>query len=432
MSFPFNSLTPHNSTLLKTLTLFVSSGLFLSACGGGGGSSTVSSGEVTQDGITQPAANIPLIDAAFKDSPASGLRFESASISGFTGSNGKFQCNQEAKETVVFKVGNVTLGQATCQALVTPLDLSSDGLSNPGISQNLVRFLMLLDEDQNTDNGIKITDALSEMASGWAQIDFNSDNFETELTQIISDVSSLASTAVNLPSGTEADQHLRETLLCEYGGVYAGDYEGVMSGKIYFIINPVDGSIQAYVKLPTALVESGYIKVDSHVPENVASETTFSVKEGYYALDVEFSDAETLTGQWSELQFNLGGPLTAKRLKKNLDSNIRFAGEYITEDGISLLEMDGVVTGEDDETNPVGQLSGQLLSITTGNITQVSGSFTLPGSNSDQTSDAQLSIADQQQNLGITIQQADNSTINYSFSAGDSFSGKACSPNPEF
>ena len=78
---------------IRRCFLAVASAVMLASCGGGGGSSsTVSVGTFTDAGLV------------------SGLQYQTATQSGVTDANGKF--NYLPSETVTFKIGNIVLGQA--------------------------------------------------------------------------------------------------------------------------------------------------------------------------------------------------------------------------------------------------------------------------------------------------------------------------------
>ncbi len=79
--------------MLKIKLLLISLlALALTACGGGGGSSTASVGTFADAGLV------------------SGLQYQTATKSGVTDADGKF--NYLPGETVTFKIGNIVLGQA--------------------------------------------------------------------------------------------------------------------------------------------------------------------------------------------------------------------------------------------------------------------------------------------------------------------------------
>ncbi|HHI94359.1 MAG TPA: hypothetical protein ENK04_12730 [Gammaproteobacteria bacterium] len=101
---------------LYATTIFVAlSTLLLTACGGGG-----------DNAPPPPAANGDLT-GVFIDSPVAGLRYETASQSGFTNASGEFI--YRAGETVTFRLGGAELGSAAGQSQITLFDLA--GIAPP-------------------------------------------------------------------------------------------------------------------------------------------------------------------------------------------------------------------------------------------------------------------------------------------------------------
>ena len=48
---------------------------------------------------------------------------------------------------VTFSVGGVALGTVAAEEVITPVDLVPDGTTDTPAVQNIVRFLMMLDDD---------------------------------------------------------------------------------------------------------------------------------------------------------------------------------------------------------------------------------------------------------------------------------------------
>ena len=148
--------------------ILVTTLLTLSACSSGGGSG----GSDDDDGSTQTGYLV--------DSAVSGVSYNTATQSGVTGSDGAFL--YETGETVTFSLGNTTLGssvgkdQLSLFDLVpgaTPLigreaiDAELSGEKNPFQSViNLAVLLQTLDEDGDSDNGIKISAAVAALFTG--------------------------------------------------------------------------------------------------------------------------------------------------------------------------------------------------------------------------------------------------------------------------
>jgi len=154
----------------------------LAACGGGGGGGSGSDNGCEVTDISEvclpPIPILPpppdpdtntVLSGKFIDSAVEGLRFETPTQSGLTDINGTFKyINGEA---VSFFIGDILLGTSTGLTQLTPMNLVPGDSSNPQVI-NILRFVQSLDEDNNPDNGIRITDAVSTRALGQA-LDFS-------------------------------------------------------------------------------------------------------------------------------------------------------------------------------------------------------------------------------------------------------------------
>ncbi|MBW1757080.1 MAG: hypothetical protein JRJ80_13030 [Deltaproteobacteria bacterium] len=117
--------------------------------------------------------------------PISGVSFETETHSGITTENGTFR--YEEGETVGFFIGDTVLGETQGKEEVSPFDLvpnaeplkGQDTLSraasnkcNPLVSViNMAAFLQTLDQDDNLDNGVRITSEVATLFEG-VSIDF--------------------------------------------------------------------------------------------------------------------------------------------------------------------------------------------------------------------------------------------------------------------
>jgi len=144
--------------LAAAATLFL---LMLSGCDGGGGSGAGGEGPRLNEGI-------------FVDSPVAGLNYQSETQSGVTDAEGTF--HYMSGETIRFSIGDVVLGEAPAEALMTPLHLAGESVDevsadNP-VVVNMIRFIQSLDADHDPENGITLTDAVRSEVSG-RMIDFH-------------------------------------------------------------------------------------------------------------------------------------------------------------------------------------------------------------------------------------------------------------------
>jgi len=149
------------------LVLFI---FLLSACGGGGDS-----------GVTSSSSGLgAVMTGTFVDSPVEGLEYQTETMAGITDIDGTFDYHEG--ETITFYFGGTILGETPVKPFLTPIDLVPGAIdeTNPEVI-NIVRFLMTLDEDQNPENGIRLSVEMEEVAVQFF-IDFsvNPDDFDMD------------------------------------------------------------------------------------------------------------------------------------------------------------------------------------------------------------------------------------------------------------
>ena len=102
---------------------------------------------------------------SFVDSEVEGIEYTSAdgsgetTFSGVTDENGSF--NYYEGDTVTFNIGGIVIGSATAEPVITPVDLV-DGAADETDSTvtNIAKLLQTLDDNDNPEDGISITDAV--------------------------------------------------------------------------------------------------------------------------------------------------------------------------------------------------------------------------------------------------------------------------------
>ena len=101
----------------------------------------------------------------FIDSAVEGVVFTTATQSGTTDSAGTFI--YLPGEVVSFYIGDILIGTATGSALLTPLDFVTGAIdeTDPQVT-NILRFVQSLDADNDPDNGITISAAVTLAAAG--------------------------------------------------------------------------------------------------------------------------------------------------------------------------------------------------------------------------------------------------------------------------
>lgn len=291
----------------------------LAACSSGDGSG--SGAVVTATGV-------------FKDSNVSGLSYSSGSETGITGTDGGF--TYEIGQPVTFTIGGVTLGTATGESVVTPVDLVPGGSSTTLEVSNLVRFLLMLDTDGDPTNGISISSAVQAVASGWTQVDFSTTDLPTELASIISDAAAVDGTVHTLPDAGIAQAHLESTLRCVHSGAFRGSFTGDSTGPFGVMLDAATGLPEgfAYVTLDQdLLLLSGRTAISfdqdaAFISGDASSGATFSG---------QFTDPDQITGTW-ELTPDTG-TFSGNRIGGAADAAFRFTGSF-TGDAFGLFTFD--------------------------------------------------------------------------------------------
>ncbi len=151
----------------------------------------------------------------FKDNEVEGLYYITNSKSGITDGFGNFK--YKAGEVVGFYIGDIFLGEAIGDDIITPLDLV-DGAVNVSNSTvtNITRFLITIDDDNDLSNGIQITENLRELCKN-KSVDFDRSilDFENDgaIQVLISTLTSATSAgARSLVPTAFAQQHLQNTI----------------------------------------------------------------------------------------------------------------------------------------------------------------------------------------------------------------------------
>lgn len=379
---------------MRGLTLLATSSLcFLVACGGGGGGSSNGGGNTPNP----PPPTPQTAEGRFIDSVVEGLSYSSGDQSGITDTDGTF--SYEVGESVTFSVGTVEIGSATGRELITPVDLTGSNSTMPD-TQNIVRFLLMLDSDGDSSNGITISNEVQIMAENWLQVDFISSDFEADLATIISDVAAVDNRTPVLPSAMEAQAHLEGTLACLSSGVFKGTFSGQDNGTYLLWVqheryDPLAfGDTTPRVGVTSALVFSTDENVVSGVApqQGLSFDSDQSFISGLVSTGAEFTgelvDYTSITnGNWSNSIFNESGTFEGERIGGHEDTVYRLSGffnlqgmDFSADDsGLAALDIldDDSVTGvmvtlRGDETPLTGTRTGNSISVSGGNA-----SFTL-------------------------------------------------------
>lgn len=306
---------------LKLGMAITAAAVLLSACGGGGGSS---SGDSSNDVVTTGEGQLI-------DSPVSGLDYVSGDLSGRTGTNGEFEyeiVNGVATD-VSFSFGGIEIGSAQGNAFVTPVELAENSQIGDDAVSNIVRFLLSLDEDADSSNGIQISDSVADAADifSWDQIDFADVSIDTQaaLTQFLTDYSSIRSESIALVDEVTASEHLEDSLTCLISGLYFGDFEGSETGPIALGVDPSTLSIAGLAWSRTLSMGIGMPLSDS--PVDLSADSGFSLTADNGAVFAGSVTAyNNLEGTWSGQSGT--GSFSMEKVGQDLSAEYKYTGTY--------------------------------------------------------------------------------------------------------
>lgn len=161
------------------------------------------------------------------DSPVEGLMYSGPR---FTEEGGVYRFNPDSN--LIFSIGAIQLGDIFIPRtliegrLVTPVTLVA-GATNENNQEvlNITRFLLTIDFDENSDNGIQIERELHDLAAE-LELDFTLDSFEfaTASQTVLDAFAPVLGGSRTLVDQATASEHLVATLLSSQAGRYTGTY----------------------------------------------------------------------------------------------------------------------------------------------------------------------------------------------------------------
>ena len=277
---------------MKKTSIVVLLLLFIAGCGG----SEADISQKNQDLITNPGTKT--LTGVFVDSPVEGLQWLSGNMSGNTDVTGAFEYISGA--TVKFYVGDILIGEATGNSIIIPLDLvgGAEDINNT-TAINIVRFLLTLDDDNDSSNGIRILQASSDLALG-ASIDFTQSTPDfTGSGNVQSLISTLTSVTEAGPRAlvsvfdalSHAENTMKDLLVGTYTGTFSGDNSGTWIGTLATSGILLGTATSAEVVTFSGVVSTnGSGNTDFTTSGGVSDGTTFSGK---------FSPDGNASGTWS-------------------------------------------------------------------------------------------------------------------------------------
>ena len=263
------------------------------------------------------------VTGLFRSDTVIGLGYVSGTHSGLTDTAGAF--TYEEGQGITFSVGAVSVGTVpTAKALVTPVDLVAQGTGPSNHVLNVVRFLMMLDQDGNPNNGIQISAAVTAAAASWAPVDFDTTDLASTIGPIIQQATTADGLSHVLPDAATALAHLRTAFYCTHAGNYygtfgetrlAGDGRGDFSASVF-----PDGSMHSIAYASDTLVGFDVQTKDAVSP---LLDGTFAQRLGV-SLQGSFADATVLSGTYLT---PVGGSFQAVA-DASLAATYKFTGTY--------------------------------------------------------------------------------------------------------
>lgn len=316
------------------------------------------------------------VTGVFRGETVIGLGYVSGTHSGVTDKSGAFTYDEG--QGITFSVGATSIGAVpTAKNVVTPVDLVAQGTGISNHVLNVVRFLMMLDQDGNPNNGIQISAAVTAAAASWAPVDFDTTDLATTLGPIIQQASAADGLPHVLPDVATAQAHVSRGFYCTRSGNYygtfgethmAGDGRGAFTASVF-----PDGSMRsiAYAGGPlvgfdvetkdavSSLLDGTFAQRDdslgvslqgSFADPTVLSGTYLTPAGGSFQAVADATVAATykFTGTYTETftDSSTGGPYSAPVFFGMDDSNqvsaLSFGEPY---GGIALEAIGGTVSG---------------------------------------------------------------------------------------
>jgi hypothetical protein len=354
------------------------------------------------------------VTGVFRSDTVIGLGYVSGTHSGVTDTSGAF--TYEEGQGITFFVGAVSIGGIpTAKNLLTPVDLVVQGTGASNRVLNVVRFLMMLDQDGNFNNGIQVSTAVTAAAASWVPVDFDTTDLPTALGPIIQQASAADGVSHVLPDAATAQAHLRAAFYCTHSGNYSGTFgqahlAGFGRGGFVTSVFP-DGSMQSIAFAQGPLV--GF-DVQSNDAVSPLLDATFTQSDASsnWSLQGSFVDATYLSGTYTGAaagDFQAAGDAT-------VTANYKFTGTYKSTPNDSSSPSSGPVHLSMDASNRVfGGAVGFLAGTLSGNT--FTGTAKIRESDTGDTSTFPVSGTYSNTAAGVTLDgqySTDDSVVTFS------------------
>jgi len=301
------------------------------------------------------------VTGVFRSDTVIGLGFVSGTHSGLTDKNGAF--TYEEGQGVTFSVGAVSIGALpVAKTLVTPVDLVARGTSASNRVLNVVRFLMMLDQDGNANNGIQISAAVTAAAASWAPVDFDTADLPTTLAPLIQQANTADGVSHVLPDAATAQAHLRTAYYCMRSGNYygtfgAGHLAGFGRGDFAGSVFP-DGSMHSVASASDTL--PGFdVQTSDAVSPLLDGTFAQSAANPSVSLQGSFADATYLSGTYVSAFTALGNFQAVGDASVSVAATYKFTGSVtVTPNDTGSSQSSWLISFGMDDSN---QVSGTAL-----------------------------------------------------------------------
>ncbi len=413
--------------MLNKVALVLFSSSVLVACGGGGGgggkppitnttstlaSSSISSSSLsTSSSSSSSSAAAKILQGQFKDTNVSGLQFVSGGQSGVTNATGTFSYEQDKE--VVFSVGEVNLGQIRGVSVITPLDMVIDAdTSSPAII-NRVKFLLMLDSDGYSGNGIQISPAVQTAAKKWSPVDFSSANFAQDIAPLMSAASAADGGAHLLPDADTARHHIENTHWCTRSGIFTGSNFVDNNIRFALVASPTTGMLDGFMVSGTTpeIAELGGIE-----PISMNASAFFLFRNNTTKVEYggSIANPDEIGGNFQQ-NTQPEGAFKAQRVGGKNSATYRYSAIYNgSERGLLSFDIDSA-----------NNISGVIYYLTNNTSKSLSGSLKGPWLTATTADNVQL-----QGLVNWTTGELSGSWTNSAAGTSGTFTGSGCQLNP--
>jgi len=283
-------------------------------------------------------------------------------------------------ETIDFSIGGVALGTVTAGPLLTSVDFFQPGGNGQSTNVlNLERFLMMLDTNNDTSDGIQVSNAVRTAAAGWTTPNFASATFGADIASIISDASTADGATHVLPTAPVAQEHLKDVFLCAYSGGFIGSYaatDGSDNGRFAAEISP-DGTMEVIGYSSVDAIGLGFDGLQPNLVTTTSAvslllDKTFSVSDSPVSAAGSFLDPDNIAGTW-QITGAANGTFTGARLPAADSSKYRFTGDF--ENHAAPDVVLGMLVLDWDGTPNTNAVTGYMFQFDTGHLVPVLGTI---------------------------------------------------------